>query len=85
MLYKGNWIETVHGTYRLAEGYGPYMNKRWEVQKKNEYAKDDWTVDFHGSKELCEEALRFRIEHAQELKEHDEEIRKATWAFALEM
>ena len=81
-MFKGNPVKTVCGTYRIAEGYGQHMNRRWEVQIKTPYG---WQMDVHGTKEFCEEALQFRIDHAEELKKKREELRCSTWDFALSM
>lgn len=50
--------------YRLIESYGPYFNKRWEVQEKYSYYDTDnkkieaWHMVFHSEdKEKCEKVL----------------------------
>ena len=45
--------------YRIIEGYGSYMNKRWELQKRNNHG---WTTECHGTREFCEEALQTRLD-----------------------
>lgn len=50
--------------YRIAEGYGNYFNKRWEVQKKYFYYENGkkieaWGMVFHSAnKKDCEEVLK---------------------------
>ena len=48
--------------YRIVEGYGSYMNKRWELQKQNNLVVGGWSVECHGTKEFCEEALQKRLD-----------------------
>ena len=48
--------------YRIIEGYGPYMNKRWELQKKDNCVVGRWFTECIGTREFCEEALQARLD-----------------------
>lgn len=49
--------------YRMVEGIGGYMNKRWEIQEKYKYLhKDRWVEAWHmvfwsSDKARCEEVF----------------------------
>ena len=47
--------------YRIIEGYGIYMEKRWELQKRTNLVVGGWSTECHGTKEFCEEALQERL------------------------
>lgn len=59
--------------YRIVEGYGPYMNKRWELQRyrmcdidSNGEVNYQWQMECCGTKEFCEEALQKRLDRISE-------------------
>lgn len=49
--------------YRIIEGYGIYMEKRWELQKLGYHG---WVMECRGTKEFCEEALQSRLNRISE-------------------
>ena len=61
------------GNYRIIEGYGPCMNKRYELEKRyyyydtNGHKVNAWQMIFH-SRDLedCEKALQKRLESPRE-------------------
>ena len=51
--------------YRVKEGFGPYMNKRWEVQERKFYYDEhgnrveSWHIVFHSAdKQECEKICK---------------------------
>lgn len=65
-------IFAENGKYRLIEGYGPYMNKRYEVQEKYTYYNENlepvtsWHMECHSSDfDTAKQMYKRRIERTE--------------------